>query len=369
MAFTITSIGTSATAAGTTGNDAANIAGFAVVDVTGLAGEDVITIGSVSASSVDMAEGNDTVFGNVITGSTIALGDGIDFASVSSLAAGAVLKGGKGADTLRVTTSVNASEVRGGKGADTITVSNDVWNNGSVRGGKGSDFINVLSDVSAGGSVLGGDGNDVMFVATLNTSASGIFGGAGNDTITWGGFGNVYGDDGDDLLSGSGNVYGGTGNDTFVLGSSGSRYFGQDGSDTFQFSATTTNYGTIQSYQAGVDQIDITGGLDSYNGGTNVVFQADGNVGLNTTVYEISAALTAGNTISSAVSALFFGAGATATTGVNLEIVAYQAGNIAQLFYVSDIEMSNGVVSAFNVTLNATLTQVTAGSLSAADFV
>ena len=164
---------------------------------------------------------------------------------------------GLGGDDLLIANDDSRAE--GGDGNDTLTANF----NARADGGNGEDSIRANFDASG----YGGDGNDELY-ASGNPSFVNqpeVYGGNGDDTV--GGYGNLHGDDGNDLMrpirEGSlfgeadtyaGPVYGGAGDDT-ILGDtsvldvrSGSAFYGGAGNDL------------IQSYQGG--SVDAGAGDD-----------------------------------------------------------------------------------------------------------
>jgi hypothetical protein len=377
LAFTITTVGASATAVGTNANDSAFFGGLQTLNLTGFEGDDAITITSLAGGLIEMNEGNDFVFGGGfdLVNTTIKGGEGADFLTADSLFTGASIRGGKGDDFIAVFDVDNAT-VKGGKGNDFITLSGfDVQNFGTVGGGKGDDII-LGDDIFTGSSVTGGEGNDTITFSFNSTFSAGVFGGAGDDSIVLTNLssgGNVYGDDGNDFISATGTIFAGAGDDEMDVLSRFSSYWGGTGADEFNVSATSATFfaGTIRDYEAGIDVIDLANDYPfaSVNGNTNINYQADGLINNNTTVYEISTALTAGTFLATYLSnaGQLFNAFLT-TTNVALEYVWYQGGDA--IVSLAQVDIFNGFVTRVDgVTNNVILQGVAAGSLSAADFV
>jgi Ca2+-binding RTX toxin-like protein len=142
--------------------------------------------------------------------------------------------------------------IMAGDGNDTVTggASNDRLRgqsgNDSLDGGKGNDRIDgndgddTLSDKAGRDRISGGAGNDI---GTFK-DAGRIKGGDGNDQFTSNGKATVYGEAGDDVLSGLSvlggaandvitgrEVYGGDGNDRIVGTDKADQLYGDDGTD------------------------------------------------------------------------------------------------------------------------------------------
>jgi hypothetical protein len=375
LAFTITTVGASATAVGTNANDSAFFGGLQTLNLTGFEGDDAITITSLNGGLIEMNEGNDFVFGGAsdMVNITIKGGEGADFLTAGTLFTAASIRGGKGDDFISVSDVDNAT-AKGGKGNDFISLI-DVQNFGSVGGGKGDDTI-IGDDIFTGSSVTGGEGNDTITFSFNSTFSAGVFGGAGDDSIVLtntGSGGNVYGEDGNDFISASGTIFAGAGDDQMDVLTFFSQYWGGTGADEFNVSATNTNTfaGVVRDYEAGIDVIDLANdfGFASVNGNTNINYQADGLINNNTTVYEISTALTAGTFLTTYLTTVgqLFAAGLT-TTGIALEYVWYQGGDA--IVSLAQVDIANGfVTNVVDVDNNVILQGVAAGSLSAADFV
>lgn len=123
------------------------------------------------------------------------------------------LNGGEGNDTL--TTNLNSWSLAGGNGTDTLNVNASVL---SSNGDAGNDTVNINQTAIVGG----GAGDDIMY---LNAGGAAI-GGADNDTIT---------------VTNGGTAQGGAGNDTITSTLAGTSIDaqGDDGTDTFNFTATS----------------------------------------------------------------------------------------------------------------------------------
>ncbi|MEG4107208.1 SdrD B-like domain-containing protein [Microcoleus sp. S13_C5] len=191
--------------------------------INGPNGDDTI-VGSVGSDSIFGLSGNDLIFGrggsDYINGNTAndTVYGGIDSDT---------LFGGKGFDL-----------IFGDRGNDTIYGNRG---NDSISGDEGND---LLYGGKADDVMLGGAGDDVLIGDQGNDT---LCGGEGNNTLIGGSGDDVlFADTGDDLL------FGGIGSDTLVGGS---------GSNGFVLSAGG-GIDTIFNFTAGVDLIELLGGLD-----------------------------------------------------------------------------------------------------------
>lgn len=285
---------------GDDGND--TISGGAGNDfIGGGAGNDLIYTGDGSNTFFG-GYGYDTIHGgaddDVIHGSAgrnVMLGnDGTDLIQAGN--AGDFMGGGAGNDTLR-----------GGDGADTIYAGmgndfvgagagNDViygsagsniiyagLGNDTVQGGTGSDTI-----IGGGGRnrLLGNDGNDLIYTASSGDFAAGgngndtVYGSSGNDTI-YAGAGNdlIGGGGGSDVIyagAGSNRIWGGSGNDRIIAGLGRDVMIGGSGADVIVFvSSASIGIGAsrdvITDFNAGVDDIDLTGLGQTFNGSAGLI--------------------------------------------------------------------------------------------------
>jgi Ca2+-binding RTX toxin-like protein len=290
--------------------------------IYGLDGADRIT-GGKGTDNLYGGNGNDTIGGR--EGDDLILGEaGND--RLDGDAGDDVLVGGAGNDTL--IGDAGRDTLIGGTGDDQIEGGDG---NDSIDGGDGNDRIDGGNgnDTIAGGagndSIYGGNGNDSITGGAGNTL---VRGGDGNDTIG-GAFnslsGELYGDNGNDLITGTdGNdtLNGGNGNDTLnggqgndiLLGGNGSDILtggagddtltGGGGSDTFVFEGFSSNsviaFGVdrINNFNVAEDKIKLDGyatvfgnslkfaavandGLVATNAATIVYSKATGNLFLN----------------------------------------------------------------------------------------
>ncbi|OYQ33421.1 hypothetical protein CHU95_13495 [Niveispirillum lacus] len=168
--------------------------------IAGGAGNDTIS-DTAGNNQLSGGDGNDTLTGG--NGNDTLSGDAGDDLLIGGMGTDQ-LNGGDGND--RLIASGASSTLDGGLGNDTL----EAAGSGSVLiGGAGDD---TLTATGAQSTLRGGDGNDVL---SANTSSQ-VFGEGGNDTIT--GSGTADGGVGDDVLRlTSGQMTGGAGADRFVL--------------------------------------------------------------------------------------------------------------------------------------------------------
>ncbi|NKX41327.1 calcium-binding protein [Rhodobacteraceae bacterium R_SAG2] len=299
------------------GNDTWNAADDANGDADGSAdgGNDTYN-GDERANDVVAGAGDDTIFG----------ANGND-----------TLAGGNGDDM-----------IRGGNGNDEIVAASAATDAGNdLGGGAGSDVI--LGGAGAD-TIFGGNGDDNVAgtAGGLGTTNHGLNGGAGNDMINGGA--------GDDLLFGgvgdaTGTADGGTasGNDTLRGGDGDDTLFGGDGNDELRGGAGKD----VVNGGAGADMIYTSLGGDDLTGGADDdVFVLKAGTG-NTTITDFG---DSGDNDKLNVSELGF-------TGLaDVMAVAYEID--------TDPTAPGGesVVIAIDADTTVTLTGVTLGSLTAADF-
>ncbi|WP_040449093.1 cadherin domain-containing protein [Hoeflea phototrophica] len=159
--------------------------------------------------------GNDTIHGGA-QGDLLIGGAGDDR-----------LYGGAGNDTLRLESGADVLD--GGDGHDVL----DIWSSGGVTVNLATGTVSGTgvngTTVSGIEEVWGGDGNDIL---TGSSAAETLYGDNGNDTISGGaGDDNLYGEVGEDQLSG------GTGDDLLSGGAGDDTMFGEDGNDIFIYAA------------------------------------------------------------------------------------------------------------------------------------
>uniref|UniRef100_UPI00286D4B6B DUF4214 domain-containing protein n=1 Tax=Brevundimonas sp. TaxID=1871086 RepID=UPI00286D4B6B len=213
--------------------------------------------------------------------------------------------GDDGDDVFQLFTTDNPGEffyasIEGGAGTDTLAISMVTAYDGMVLGNGvdphlrnyGIENVTLTQELAYNAPTLvtrivGDQGNNVLsFVratgATAITTGITIRGAAGNDTITSAGTNDfLYGDEGDDIISGRGRLEGGVGDD--VLTGSG-ELFGGDGADRL------TGFGTL-SGGAGNDIVTATTTVES-NAGTTFyrlwTSQIDGGAGIDTLAMGLS---------------------------------------------------------------------------------
>lgn len=227
--------------------------------IGGGAGDDSIS-GDMGDDLVSGDAGNDSAFG----------GDGND--SLRGAAGNDSISGNNGDDT--VDGGVGNDTIYGGAGNDTITQSGDaVTNFDALFGDNGDDKItgDIGNDTIYGGNGndsltnAAGTGNDIMSANLGNDSILGVggretmYGGGGNDTLS-GAAGNdsLSGDLGNDSMNGGSNIdslSGGAGNDTMIFTAGEQLYSGTD----------QTSFETVIGFQTGLDKIDLSQSLITYN--------------------------------------------------------------------------------------------------------
>lgn len=201
----------------------------------------------------------DLIYGSK-QGATIKAGAGNDHLHGS--ANNDVLNGDDGNDI--IFGNGGDDQLSGGDGDDFLSAFDG---NSTVNGGRGNDWLQI------GGQgkkyVYGGEGDDnLQSVPGLGSSENQIFGGAGNDSI-FGTLGDsLYGEDGDDYLSGASLLDGGNGNDELngTLSRSNAHLMGGNGNDKLRGGYFN-------------DHLDGGNGDDyiSDTGGSNIVEGGDGD--------------------------------------------------------------------------------------------
>lgn len=172
-------------------------------------------------------------------------------------------------------------------GNDTLFVTNETTTVSIVKGLAGDDSINLIHSKATDVFVYAGIGNDNVFVSAPDVTANTfVYGGGGNDTLVLATFStlgvttvnrHVFGETGNDLLSGSGNadeLVGGSGIDTLIGNLGNDRLTGGVDADTFVFNNVCTTaqprfpaydqgWGSdiITDFQVGVDHLSLTGNL------------------------------------------------------------------------------------------------------------
>jgi Ca2+-binding RTX toxin-like protein len=179
-------------------------------------------------------DGNDTINGNIVSGTAYA-------------------DGGKGNDLIafsQIDTVTALGKAYGGEGNDRLM---GTWRDDYLDGGDGSDFIQANTTLRSGGTdtLVGGGGADGLYGHYGNDI---IHGGDGDDQAVWidqgplgfdnksSGFqGGLYGDYGDDQLFGDGgndDLYGGFGRDMLDGGTGSDRLHGGLGDDAYYVTST-----------------------------------------------------------------------------------------------------------------------------------
>jgi len=147
--------------------------------------------------------------------------------------------GSKARDYIITSGSFGVVKMRGGDdsfSADTVT---------SVRGGNGDDRLPAKT-----GKLFGDKGDDVLSGGQeIGSLGAKLFGGRGNDTL---------------IVSGPTEARGGVGNDTILVLSARKDSFleGGRGADVFEFNSSGSAGGIMQDFEPGVDRIDISSYLN-----------------------------------------------------------------------------------------------------------
>ena len=193
------------------------------------AGADTITLSAGRIEgTVDAGGGGDVIYltGATITG-TVMGGAGVDdFRFYTGTTLTGSLDGGSGNDIFNFISGTVAGEVRGDGGEDTFEIE-DGTISGSLVGGSNNDVFNISGGtISATGRLIGGSDNDIFNISggTITLGAD-IRGSGGNDkfNISGGNFNGsiLYGEDGDDTFTFSAGqdagVDGGVGEDIIVV--------------------------------------------------------------------------------------------------------------------------------------------------------
>ncbi|QNJ15649.1 cell surface protein required for swimming motility [Synechococcus sp. A18-40] len=247
------------------------VSGGAVID--GGADDDTIEFGGrITNVTVQGGAARDSI---VVSESLDSLVDGgvdndkLDFSGGHS---NLIAKGGEGADTLVLEGTVSGTGNRfyGGKDNDSIEIQTGAAV--AVHGDNEDDKI-TLSAVKSAASVFGGAGIDTLNLsAALADSTLTAKGNAGNDDIDGSNAEadeTIYGGQGDDNISGTGNgsrsYYGDKGDDVIFIGSNeASMASGGEGADTIRFDTVVTaadeKFHTV-SGGAGIDSISVEGAV------------------------------------------------------------------------------------------------------------
>ncbi len=201
------------------------------------------------------------------------------------------------------------------------------------------------------------------FTATVDAFANGASAtmGAGNDTLNM--TGSAAG-------ANSNSISLGAGNDTFTGSQSQDIVTTGGGNDTIVYANTNEFGDIITDFTPGSDRIDYNVALVAINSATAISFQsaaAGTAIGAATTVFELTGVTVASQTAANVVTAL----GGTATDAAidaadTIVFVVYTTGGGAGVWRFLDADGAN--VAEGELTLVATLSSVTADSLSAVDF-
>jgi hypothetical protein len=225
---------------GGAGNDTVNLSGSTADWLKGNGGADRFVIsGESTFSSIALGAGADELVLESTTATRIALGDGHDKISASTLAfatAGSLI-GGAGRDTIDLTiatNSISTAFINGGAAQDSITI--DGLEAGStVKGMGGADTITLSGDIDGGSAfIAAGADNDLVTISGLEAGST-IAGGAVNDTIVIA----------DNINGVSADIVGGSGNDSIhfdgivAQNTYSAHVMGGGGADSINFSAST----------------------------------------------------------------------------------------------------------------------------------
>lgn len=249
--------------------------------------------------------GNDVLLGGA-GGDRFEGGAGIDIVSYDDSSEGlsASLDWGPQSGIALYDTYIDIEGLRGSKYNDSLQGNSDdnILEGGTgddqLTGGEGNDHLygglksGLDGDVAQADTLSGGSGDDVI-VSAVNDLGTVAHGDQGDDTVTVNS-GSAFGDDGNDVLTGTGSNYllsGGSGNDVLVLnlaGQSGTGGVALGGMGDDTYIVNTTGLVTIQdegwdfndtlilNTVANLDQLNVTRiGDDAYLHGAN-----DGGTGV-----------------------------------------------------------------------------------------
>lgn len=249
--------------------------------------------------------GNDVLLGGA-GGDRFEGGAGIDIVSYDDSSEGlsASLDWGPQSGIALYDTYIDIEGLRGSKYNDSLQGNSDdnILEGGTgddqLTGGEGNDHLygglksGLDGDVAQADTLSGGSGDDVI-VSAVNDLGTVVHGDQGDDTVTVNS-GSAFGDDGNDVLTGTGSNYllsGGSGNDVLVLnlaGQSGTGGVALGGMGDDTYIVNTTGLVTIQdegwdlndtlilNTVANLSQLNVTRiGDDAYLHGAN-----DGSTGV-----------------------------------------------------------------------------------------
>ncbi|MBY0545434.1 MAG: hypothetical protein K2Q14_07810 [Gammaproteobacteria bacterium] len=226
------------------------------IQITGTSGNDVLVGESTNNNYIKALGGNDMITG----------GPFFD-----------IIDGGSGTDTVSYA-SVNyaevvnlASESAYGQGSAYGTDSDTLMNIENIIGTAFNDKItgdgnpNVLSGGAGNDVIVGANGNDTLIGGPGDDS---LDGGSGTDTADYSDTtlgvtvnlttGTASGGDGNDTLTGIENIIGSSGNDIFTGNNDSNNIQGGDGNDLFEGNVSV--FGSFDNFDggAGIDTIDYT---------------------------------------------------------------------------------------------------------------
>ena len=132
----------------------------------------------MSAGSVNMGNGNDTVTFGKMSGGTILLGGGADNMTING-----VLREDIAPESVFPILVRKRSLIDMGADNDTLTINGDVNDDPEIYMGTGNDILSILGNINGGTFDLG-DGNDVFNYSGGDIKST-VNGGAGNDTFNF----------------------------------------------------------------------------------------------------------------------------------------------------------------------------------------
>jgi serralysin len=222
--------------------------------------------------------GNDTITGNEVAN---VLNGGAGNNTLRGGAGNDTLIGGTGSDQMYGGTGVDSFS--GGDATDALYIDHEDLSV-NLLGGAGFDYIIVedasgvnvtLTDANSIEIAIGDTGNDTVNASATTNTTQYLYGRGGNDILTLGALsGSIYGEDGNDTLTGGG------GNDVISGGAGADRLSGGAGSDSLFFDsadlAVVGGLGFDIAYAEGATTFTFASGSD-----IEVVIGSIGNDVLN----------------------------------------------------------------------------------------
>ncbi|MGL4424571.1 MAG: hypothetical protein ACRCZF_28215, partial [Gemmataceae bacterium] len=184
-------------------------------------GKDTITLRSGSQVRVSGGAGNDTIRNQSPGDSNEFFGGAGDDRIEMNAGLDGRAFGGVGVDTINMTAGTNNFGI-GGEGADVMAVTGGSGNRG--YGESGNDSLTISGSTTENATASGGSGNDTLTV--VSGQGVHLFGESGSDTI---------------IVRGGTEVYAsaGIGDDTLLAEGGNPELYGDDGDDTYRFTAAT----------------------------------------------------------------------------------------------------------------------------------